>query len=50
MADIVYIAVIVAFFALSALFVRVCDRIIGADEGPALVSEAVSEEPVGARS
>ena len=32
MADLIYIAVIIAFFALAALFVVACDRIIGADE------------------
>lgn len=32
MADVIFIAVVVAFFALVTLFVRVCDRIIGADE------------------
>ncbi len=32
MADIVYLAVIVAFFALCVAFVRACDRIIGPDE------------------
>jgi hypothetical protein len=30
--DLVYVAVLVAFFALSALFVVGCDRIIGSDE------------------
>ena len=32
MADVIYVAVIVAFFALAALFVVACDRIIGADD------------------
>ena len=32
MADLVYVAVIVAFFALAALFVVACDNIIGADD------------------
>jgi hypothetical protein len=31
-ADLIYIAVVVAFFALAALFVVACDRIIGADD------------------
>jgi hypothetical protein len=30
--DLVYVAVLVVFFALSALFVVGCDRIIGSDE------------------
>lgn len=29
MADLIYVAVIIAFFALTALFVVACDRIIG---------------------
>jgi hypothetical protein len=32
MQDVVYVAVMVAFFAVSALFVVGCDRIIGSDE------------------
>ena len=31
MADIIFIAILIAFFALSVVFVRACDRIIGAD-------------------
>jgi len=32
MADVAFVAVMVAFFAVVVLFVRACDRIIGADE------------------
>jgi hypothetical protein len=32
MADIIFIAVALAFFSLCALYVRWCDSIIGADE------------------
>lgn len=32
MADLVFVAVIVAFFALASAFVRACDRIIGPDD------------------
>jgi hypothetical protein len=32
MQDIVYVAVIIAFFGIAALFVVACDKIIGADE------------------
>jgi hypothetical protein len=35
MADILYVVVTVAFFALAAGFVRVCDHIIGPDPLPA---------------
>ena len=31
MADIVFVAIVVAFFALCVGYVRVCDRIIGPD-------------------
>jgi hypothetical protein len=32
MADVVYLLVFIAFFALAALFVRACEAIIGPDE------------------
>ncbi len=32
MADVIYLAVVAAFFALAALFVKACDAIIGPDE------------------
>lgn len=32
MADLIYLAVTLAFFAVAALFVVACDRIIGPDE------------------
>ena len=32
MADVVFIAVLLAFFALAVLFVAACDRLIGPDE------------------
>ena len=32
MADLIYVAVIIAFFAVAALFVVACDHIIGADD------------------
>ena len=32
MNDVAFVAIIVAFFALAALFVQACDRIIGGDE------------------
>ena len=31
MADLIYVALLIAFFAVAALFVVACDRIIGAD-------------------
>ena len=32
MLDVLFVAVMAALFAVTALFVKVCDRIIGADE------------------
>ncbi len=32
MADVAFVLTIVVFFVLAALFVRFCDRVIGADE------------------
>jgi hypothetical protein len=32
MADVAFVATIIVFFGLAALFVRFCDRIIGTDE------------------
>jgi len=32
MADLLYVVVIIAFFALMVAFVRVCERIVGTDE------------------
>jgi hypothetical protein len=31
-ADLIYVTVLISFFALAALFVVACDRIIGADD------------------
>lgn len=46
MADVVYLLVIAAFFALAALFVKACEAIIGPDElaAPAVV-DATGSEP-----
>ena len=32
MADLIYVAVLIAFFAVAALFVVACDHIIGGDD------------------
>ena len=32
MADLLYLATIVAFFALMVVFVRICERIVGKDD------------------
>lgn len=44
MADVVFVAVVVVFFALAALFVVACDRIVGPDELPS------GADPSGDRS
>jgi hypothetical protein len=43
MQDVIYVAALVAFFALAGLFVVACDRIIGPDE------TALAEESSGER-
>ena len=45
MADLIYVAVIVAFFALAALFVVACDRIIGVDDSAATGTREPTPEP-----
>jgi hypothetical protein len=49
MADVIYLLVIAAFFALAALFVKACEAIIGPDERavPAGVDEP-EPEPMAA--
>lgn len=39
MQDVIYVIITVAFFALAAGFVRICDRIIGPDPTPTDASE-----------
>ena len=48
MNDLAFLAILVAFFALAALFVRGCDRIIGTEEEG--YTEAPSAEPVDDRT
>jgi hypothetical protein len=45
MADLIYVAVIIAFFAFAALFVVACDRIIGADVSAATGTREPAPEP-----
>lgn len=46
MADIIFIAVALAFFALCALYVHWCDRIIGPDVVGAAQPLEVADEPI----
>jgi hypothetical protein len=44
--DVAYVAIMIAFFALAALFVIACDKIIGSDdEALALGEEEVAPSP-----
>jgi hypothetical protein len=45
MQDVVYIAVLVAFFVLAGLFVVACDRIIGSDEEALAEGQRGTPEP-----
>jgi hypothetical protein len=49
MADLLFVAVILVFFALCVLLVKACDRIIGPDETSVAdtVGSALGEEPSG---
>jgi hypothetical protein len=40
MADLLVVAGVIAFFALAALFVAACDRIIGPDPDPVVAADA----------
>jgi hypothetical protein len=45
MNDVVFVAIMLAFFGLAALFVTACDRIIGTDEEAFAGSPAAEPEP-----
>jgi hypothetical protein len=45
MTDVLLLAVLVAFFALSVLFVRACERIIGPDLEADVPAQAQATEP-----
>jgi len=44
MADVVFLAVLFGFFAVAAVLVRVCERVVGAAH-PAAVADVVPEPP-----
>ena len=51
MSDLIYVALVVGFFAVAAALVRACEHIIGPDEpaaGPARTTVGSSAEPVDA--
>jgi hypothetical protein len=45
MADVIFVAVICAFFALCVVYVRWCDRIIGSDDADAAVTTSIEALP-----
>jgi len=45
-ADLLYIVVIIAFFALMVVFVRLCERIVGTDDAPDTQTGADAAAPV----
>lgn len=47
MADLLFVALLVGFFALCVVFVRTCERILGVDE-PEVVDMTESDEAVAA--
>lgn len=47
MGDLVFLAIVVAFFGLAVLFVRGCEAILGPDETAAAPSTAAPRQPSG---
>jgi hypothetical protein len=43
--DVTYVAILIAFFAVAALFVIACDKIIGPDEVALRLGEPATGEP-----
>jgi len=48
MADVLFIGVMVGFFALAVVLVRACDRIVGVDDPSVTVTVAADEDTVEA--
>ena len=46
--DVIFLAIIVAFFAVAVLFVKACERIVGPDTEAAPADEEVDDTPVAA--
>jgi hypothetical protein len=45
-ADLIFVVVVVAFFALSVAYVKACERIVGPDTGTELPGDGEADEPV----
>ncbi|MGZ4133438.1 MAG: hypothetical protein ACXVWF_10340 [Actinomycetota bacterium] len=48
MGDVVFLAILVAFFALAVVFVRACDRIVGPETEAPDVADAAPDEAAAA--
>ena len=48
MTDVLFLAILVAFFAVAVLFVKACERIVGPDTEAVPADEVVDETPVAA--
>ena len=44
MGDLIFVAVVVAFFALSVAYVKGCERIVGADVGADALADASADD------
>ena len=48
MSDVLFLAIMVAFFGICLLLVRVCDRLIGAGDITVVEADDPAEEPLAA--
>ena len=47
MGDLIFVVVVVAFFALSVAYVKACERIVGRDTGAELVGDTDADDAAG---
>jgi hypothetical protein len=48
MGDLIFVAVVVAFFAVTVAYVRACERIVGRDTGPEALTDAADDAAASA--
>jgi hypothetical protein len=48
MGDLIFVVVVVAFFALSVAYVKACERIVGPDSGADILGEGDTDDAAGA--
>jgi hypothetical protein len=48
MGDLIFVVVVVAFFALSVAYVKGCERIVGRDTGAELLSDGDADDAASA--